>query len=114
MTNQTATSHRPQRFGRLARRVAGYTALGLGVLGAILPIIPGWPGFFLAVALLGRRDRSLRLTHLAGRRALRGLRRAPLPMLRQFGRRISSEYVNLRRQLTPHLDRAERLFGTAD
>jgi hypothetical protein len=98
---------------RLLRRIAGYTCLGIGVLGAILPIIPGWPGFFLAVALLGRRDRTLRLTHLFGRRLLRMLRRARHPFVRRTGHWVSAEYLNLRRQLLPHLDKAERLFGVA-
>lgn len=109
---QPTITRRPRGPWWLVRRISGYTCLGIGVLGAILPIIPGWPGFFLAVALLGRRDRSLRLTHLFGRHALRRLRKARQPLLRSIGIRISSEYVSLRRQMLPYLDRAERLFGT--
>jgi hypothetical protein len=108
---QPTTTRRASGLWWIVRRIAGYTCLGIGVLGAILPIIPGWPGFFLAVALLGRRDRSLRLTHLFGRHALRSLRRARQPLVKRIGLWVSAEYVNLRRQLLPHLDRAERLFG---
>jgi hypothetical protein len=97
----------------LVRRVAGYTCLGIGVIGAILPIIPGWPGFFLAVALLGRRDRTLRLAHLLLRHCLRYLRRTQQPVLRRLGLWASAQYLGLRRQLLPHLDRAERFFGVA-
>ncbi len=73
-----------------------------------MPIIPGWPGFFLAVLFLGRRDRTLRRTHLLGRRALRWLRHRRTPWLRRLGKRLTVEYLRGRRSLTPTLDAIER------
>lgn len=95
----------------LARRVLGFAFLGIGILGALLPIIPGWPGIFIAIVLLGRRDRVLRLLHLLGRRSLRRLRAARGPRLRRFGRWLSGEYVAMRRNITPRIIKAERMFG---
>lgn len=95
----------------LGRRALGLFCLGLGVLGTIMPIIPGWPALILAIVLLGRRDRTLRYTHLLGRRTLRWLRTHPVPHIRFSGRRISGYYVNLRRAVTPHIIAAERTWG---
>lgn len=98
-------------FLRVLRRSLGFLCLGIGILGAILPIIPGWPAFILAVVLLGRRDRTLRLLHLWGRRALRWMRRAPMPQLRLLGRWLSAQYLSMRRLIGPQLIAAERTFG---
>jgi hypothetical protein len=95
------------------RRALGLLSLFVGILGVILPIIPGWPGFVLAIVLLGRRDRTVRHTFLLGRRLLRTLRRARHPHLRQIGQRLSAEFVRGRRMLEPAIARAERLFGAA-
>ncbi len=73
-----------------------------------MPIIPGWPGFFLAVLFLGRRDRTLRRVHLAGRRALRWLRHRRRPWLRRLGKRLTAEYLRGKRSLRPTLDAIER------
>ncbi|MFN7998860.1 MAG: hypothetical protein U0Q18_34870 [Bryobacteraceae bacterium] len=40
----------------LLRRVASYTCLGAGVLGLMLPVIPGIPLLILGCSLLGRDD----------------------------------------------------------
>jgi hypothetical protein len=52
----------------LTRRNFGVTCLGLGLLGALLPLVPSWPFALLAVFLLGRRDPWLRFTVISGRR----------------------------------------------
>lgn len=97
----------------MVRRGLGWTFFSLGVIGAILPLCPGWPAFILAIVLLGRRDRTLRLTHLVGRRMLRRMRRARNTVLRQIGRRLSTEYVRGRRLLTPAIISMERMIGAA-
>jgi hypothetical protein len=42
------------------RYILGWCCIGLGLLGSILPVIPGIPFFILGVALVGRRDQTLR------------------------------------------------------
>jgi uncharacterized membrane protein YbaN (DUF454 family) len=70
----------------ILRRALGLILLAIGILGILLPILPGWPFIIPAVVLLGRRDRVLRLAHLLVRGSLRRMRRARHPMLRQAGR----------------------------
>ena len=94
----------------LTRRVLGFICLGIWALGAILPIIPGWPALIFAVVLLGRRDRTLRSMHLVGRKALRWLRQHRTPRVRTTGRWLSEQYLSARRALTPAIIRAERTF----
>lgn len=94
----------------IARRVLGFICLGIWALGAILPIIPGWPALIVAVALLGRRDRTLRYMHLVGRRSLRWLRRHQIARVRTTGRWLSDQYVIARRTITPAIIRAEQAF----
>jgi hypothetical protein len=95
---------------RPIRRALGFLFLGIGIAGVLLPIIPGWPGFFVAIVLLGRRDPVLRKLHLLGRRALRTLRRSRVRRLRRFGHWLSAQYVSMRRSITPRLIQAEKMF----
>ncbi len=94
-----------------ARRVAGYLCLFIWALGAVLPVIPGWPALIVAIALLGRRDRTLRQLHLVGRRTLRWMRYHPAPQVRPLGLWLSERYVALRRAVTPGIIAAERALG---
>jgi hypothetical protein len=95
---------------RLARRALGFLFLGIGIAGALLPIIPGWPGLIVAILLLGRRDPALRRLHLVCRRGLRILRTSRSPRLRLLGLWLSSQYVGMRRSITPRIIQAERFF----
>lgn len=95
----------------LARRTVGLLCLLIWVMGVILPVIPGWPALVVAIALLGRRDRMLRLLHLYWRRTLRWLRRHPVPHVRPVGHWLSDRYLELRRTITPGIIAAERVFG---
>lgn len=97
----------------IIRKVAGLCCLVVWALGAILPIIPGWPALIVAIALLGRRDRTLRLLHLYGRQSLRWLRRHPAPQVRPVGLWLSDKYVVMRRAITPGIIAAERTFGAS-
>jgi hypothetical protein len=94
----------------VARRALGFVFLGIGLLGAILPIIPGWPAFIFAILLLGRRDRTLRQLHLLGRRVLRWLRRHPVPPVSSTGLWLSGQYLGMRRLIAPRIIAAERAF----
>jgi uncharacterized membrane protein YbaN (DUF454 family) len=107
---QTTTTSTQFRLGRLLRRALGFFFLAIGIAGALLPIIPGWPGLFVAILLLGRRDPLLRRMHLVGRRSLRRLRTARAPHTRRFGRWLSGQYVGMRRSITPKLIQAENMF----
>jgi len=94
----------------LVRRALGYFCLVIWFLGVVLPIIPGWPALILAILLLGRRDRTLRLGNLITRRTLRWLRLHPIPHIRDTGRWLSTKYLTLRRTITPRLIAAEHTF----
>lgn len=98
---------------RLMRRIVGIICLIIGILGLLLPILPGWPFLIPAIVLLGRRDRVLRHSHLIIRRVLRMLRRHPMSSLRQLGQRLSAEYVKAKRMIVPKLEAAERALGLA-
>ena len=50
------TENSPTESVGLLRRVASYTCLGAGVLGLVLPVIPGIPLLILGCSLLGRDD----------------------------------------------------------
>jgi hypothetical protein len=97
----------------LLRRLVGLIFLAIGILGLLLPILPGWPFIIPAIVLLGRRDRTLRLTHLLVRRTLRALRRSRNPVLQRVGRRLSLEYVRTRRIVVPAINATERAFARA-
>ncbi|ACL25605.1 hypothetical protein [Chloroflexus aggregans] len=90
------------------RRILGLTFLIIGIIGSLFPIIPGWPGFLMAIIFLGRRDRLLRRLHLIARLVLRWLRKAPVPHVRGAGQWLSNQYVELRRAVVPHLIAFER------
>lgn len=94
----------------IVRRAVGFLCLGIWALGAILPIIPGWPALIVAVVLLGRRDRTLRSMHLLGRRLLRWMRLSRNPRISRTGRWLSDQYLSARRALTPAIIRAEQSF----
>lgn len=94
----------------VVRRTLGFLCLFIWALGAVLPIIPGWPALIVAVVLLGRRDRTLRSMHLFGRRLLRWMRVHRTPRIRRAGRWLSDQYLSARRLLTPAIIRAEQSF----
>ncbi|GAB4207220.1 MAG: hypothetical protein OHK0022_35190 [Roseiflexaceae bacterium] len=94
----------------ITRRILGLCCLVIGILGCILPILPGWPFLIPAILLLGRRDPWLRHTHLALRRSLRRLRRADHPLMRKIGGRLSLEYLRSKRALLPRIMAMERTF----
>ena len=98
-------------FWPLLRQGLGFFFLFIWALGVILPVIPGWPALIFAIALLGRRNKALRLMHLYGRLTLRWMRRHPVPQVRPVGRWLSGKYIVMRRAVTPGIIAAERTFG---
>ena len=99
------------RRAAFLRRPIGIICLVIGILGWIFPILPGWPFIIPAIALLGRRDRTLRRMHLMLRHVLRSMRRARQQWLRKLGVRSSVEYVRVKKLVTPMIIRAERALG---
>ena len=98
------------QFARSAalRRTIGWICLLVALVGAVMPVIPGWPALIGAIVLLGRRDPLLRWLHLWLRRGLRALRRTRITFLRNLGVQLSFHYVRSRRALLPAIIAAER------
>ncbi|HWQ11293.1 MAG TPA: hypothetical protein VNL77_00760 [Roseiflexaceae bacterium] len=97
----------------IVRRIVGLFLLAVGILGALLPVLPGWPFIIPAVVLLGRRDRVVRTCHLLARYALRAMRRSRIPPVRRVGLRLTAEYVRARRVAMPAIAATERAFARA-
>jgi hypothetical protein len=57
------------KLGRVLRFAAGVTAILAGILGLVLPIVPGWVLIFLGVAVLAPNARVIRWLrrHVANR-----------------------------------------------
>jgi uncharacterized membrane protein YbaN (DUF454 family) len=93
---------------RWLRRPIGLICLIIGILGLILPILPGWPFIIPAIVLLGRKDRTLRLLHLLLRNGLRALQRSRVTWMRQLGMRLRMEYIRGRSMILPAIIKAEQ------
>jgi hypothetical protein len=92
----------------IGRRVVGTILLIIGILGWLLPILPGWPFVIPAIVLLGRRDPLLRRMHLVLRLGLRSLRRTRHPRIRRLGLRLLDAYQRARATVVPAIDATER------
>jgi hypothetical protein len=68
------------------RPTLGWCMIGIGVLGIILPIIPGLPFLFPGIALVGRRSVALRWAAVQVKRQLRRRAGVRLPLLGPVGR----------------------------
>jgi len=95
----------------LGRRIVGTILLIIGILGWLLPILPGWPFVIPAIVLLGRRDPLLRRMHLVLRHGLRLLRRARQPRVRRLGLRLLDAYRRARATVVPAIDATERALA---
>lgn len=82
--------------------------LGLAMLGAVLPLVPGWPFGLLALGLLGARDPWLRRTVLCGRHLLRQLRRVRQPHIRRAAFAASLTLGRIWRLLVATVARGQR------
>ncbi len=98
---------------KIARRIIGALLLLIGILGLLLPVLPGWSLIIPGVALLGRRDPLVRLSHLAIRYTLRWMRRSRQPHVRALGRRLTTEYGRTRRMVLPAIVATERAVARA-
>ena len=71
---------------RIARPILGWSLIVLGVLGCILPILPGLPMLFGGIALVGRRTWAIRWFSVHYKLAVRRWAAMPHPWLARLGR----------------------------
>ncbi len=62
------------------RLLLGWFSMSLGILGAILPLMPGTPFLIIGVFLIGPRDYRIRWARLHGRLLLRWCERRNIPV----------------------------------
>jgi hypothetical protein len=86
---------------RYARPALGWLCLSLGVLGVLLPVLPGAPLLVLGVALVGRRAWLLRWATANGRLALRRWAARPHSPLSPLARHALRAQYQLKRRLRP-------------
>ncbi len=82
-----------------ARALLGWSCIGLGILGLILPIIPGIPLLIAGTALVGRRHPTLRRAIVHLRLSLRGWAKTRLPLVGHSGRLARRAYRQFVRQM---------------
>lgn len=69
-----------------ARLILGWAFIALGILGAILPVLPGMPFLIIGTLLLGRHSRLARRASVGGKRLLRRWAADERPAVRAAGR----------------------------
>ena len=87
---------------RTIRPVLGWICIAIGLLGVVLPIFPGMPFLVPGIALVGRRNRLIRWSAVACKRALRRLAPLNTPLLGPLARwalRAQHEFSRRRRRL---------------
>ncbi|NBU65182.1 MAG: hypothetical protein EBS29_11885 [Chloroflexia bacterium] len=92
----------------LIRRIIGGFFLLLGIIGLIMPILPGWPFLVPGIALLGSRDPWLRVIHLGIIRLLKFCKSRRTPWIRRSGERLFVAYKQARTVIAPLILRSER------
>lgn len=68
------------------RLLIGGALILLGILGVVLPILPGMPFLILGTLVIGRRSRLFRQGSVAGKRALKRWAAHDRPWLARLGR----------------------------
>ncbi|MFN8568132.1 MAG: hypothetical protein U0Z44_11585 [Kouleothrix sp.] len=74
------------RIWPILRPTLGWCCIIIGVLGVLLPVIPGMPLLFPGIALVGRRTRVIRWWAVLITRQLRRWAALRLPLIGQAGR----------------------------
>jgi uncharacterized membrane protein YbaN (DUF454 family) len=82
-----------------ARFVLGWISIFIGVLGTILPIIPGLPFLIIGSQILGHRDRRLRWLRVRGKLLLRTLTHSHREWIRQPAGLAHQSRVQTSRQI---------------
>jgi hypothetical protein len=68
------------------RLLLGCGLIVVGILGVILPVLPGMPFLILGTLVIGRRSRLLRRASVGGKRALRRWAVHERPLVGRLGR----------------------------
>ncbi len=89
------------------RRIIGWSVLALGIVGVVIPILPGFPFVVLAVFLIGPHDPLLRRFGILIHLLLRRWSQAKHPKMRQVGMYIRNLYYEKRLLLREHLHQRE-------
>lgn len=92
----------------LIRRIIGVICLIIGVIGLLMPVMPGWPFIIPGIALLGSRDPLLRYVHLAIIRLLKFIKSRQTPWIRRNGERLFVAYKHTRNVVAPMIINTER------
>ncbi len=91
----------------LIRRIIGGILVIVGIIGILMPILPGWPLLIPGIALLGSKDPLIRYLHMAVLRVLKFLRSRKTPWIRDSGERLYEAYKRTRDIVAPAIIRAE-------
>ena len=91
----------------LIRRIIGGILVIVGIIGLLMPIMPGWPLLIPGIALLGSKDPLIRYLHLAILKVLKFLRSRKTPWLRRSGEQLYEAYKRTRDIVAPAIMRAE-------
>ena len=73
-------------LGHSLRLFLGGGLIVVGILGVILPILPGMPFLILGTLVIGRRSRLLRRASVGGKQALRRYAAHEHPLVGRLGR----------------------------
>lgn len=92
----------------LIRRIIGAFCLVLGIIGLLMPVLPGWPFLIPGIALLGSRDPWLRFIHLGIIRLLKFVKNRKTPWIHRSGERLFDAYKQTRTVVEPLIIRSER------
>ena len=104
MPQATKRRHVPRS---MIRRILGWSSIGLGLLGIVLPVLPGLIFIALGIVLLGPHDPALRRSAIAIRLILRRWSQAEQRHMRQIGRFVRRRYCEQRHILRSHLHHHE-------
>lgn len=73
-------------FFHYLRLIIGCIFIVIGILGIILPVLPGTIWLIIATLLIGKRSRVLRRASIVGKRWLRAWAAHDQPLVRRLGR----------------------------